>query len=262
MDADELKRFWDDAVAVWMGGGSAVPPELARVFASYRATGAATRPDPDAMPEPWIGDLPHNPGVVRFALNPGEVSQQFQAREGRYPGEIHDRFGGSWSAWASSAPYLRSDWQRHMGPNKFWLETRKVIRAWTGEHVADSRLVSVELYPWHSKGFDASKLSIDDGYVREFILEPLQSVGVRLALAGGKSYWALLERLVRRHRWAEVARVNVPGGVPFQGSCDHRRWLLAESPTGLRVAAMRLDSMPTFPNVEELRSLRDLFGSL
>src|SRR2546423_817081 len=97
-----VAEMWDQAVAKFLDGGPAVPASLRSWASAYRGTGRG-EVEADAFPEPFLGAL-ERPAGVFLALNPGRADLSFQGRQSIFADEI--RAAGSYSAWATSWPYL------------------------------------------------------------------------------------------------------------------------------------------------------------
>ena len=196
MHLNELTALWDEHIRDWMKGREASSDERLRCWQeTYRGEGDGAI-DRDAMPEPWIGNPRAAPGVVLMGLNPGRVTEAFQHRGGLFPTEINERYDASWASWAKSSPYARDPWETRVGRNAYWSSARSFVEAWAGGPIPDAATVCFELYPWHSRSWQTHRFQIDEGIVREFILDPIASVPrIKWALGKGKSWWATLESL-------------------------------------------------------------------
>jgi hypothetical protein len=247
MNLNEVTMLWDEHVRDWMNGEAQSDSRLLSWRETYRgeADGAI---DPDAMPEPWIGDPKAAPGIVLMGLNPGRVTKAFQHRGGTFPQEIDLLHAGSWASWARSSPYAREPWETKVGRNAYWSSATSFVQAWAGRPIPDAGTVCFELYPWHSRNWQTNRFQIDEGIVREFILDPIASVPpIEWALGKGKSWWTTLERLATLPGWTHVGYLGGPDADPCPSGNAHRRWLIVRAPTGLNIAAMRLTSMPVWP---------------
>ena len=128
----ELTAYWDQVIGRFLVDGPAVPPDpQMRSWAEAyrgRGRGAVNR---DALPEPYLGPLDHQPVAVFLALNPGEAVLDFQGRSGLFADEI--RHHGTYSAWAATWPYLRNPWVAAKGTNRHHTSRLKFLRTWTGQ---------------------------------------------------------------------------------------------------------------------------------
>ena len=250
----ELADLWNSAHSAWADDQPG-PAALDRWRACYSGTGTGAI-DELAMPEPWVGDLTCEPEVVTMGIHPGKADPAFQYRGGAFPNAIHDQHGGSYSEWASLGPYFGSLWKSAHGANAHAGHRLRFLSAWTGVDLTPSQVVDFPVFPWHVADWKSSAFRADPDVLREFVLEPIASTGAKWAFGFGKDWWDLIEAL----DLPILDRLG-DGGRPFLTHVDHRRWLVAEGPDGLRIAAMRLESMPTPPNLEETRDLRRLLES-
>ena len=99
-------------------------------------------------------------------------------------------------------------------------------------------------------------VDLDPAIFREHVLEPIASTGATWAFGFGKDWWDLIEAL----DLPILDRLG-DGGRPYPTQVDHRRWLVAEGPDGLRIAVMRMDSMPVPPTKAETEELRRVLES-
>ena len=245
----ELADLWNSAHTAWADDQPG-PAALDRWRECYSGTGASAI-DELAMPEPWTGDLTSKPEVVALGIHPGTADPAFHHRGGAFPNVIHDQLGGSYSEWASPGPYFGSLWKSAHGTNAQVGHRLRFMSAWTGVDLTPAQVVEFPVFPWHTAKWNSGAFHADPDIVREYVLEPIASTGATWAFGFGKDWWELIEAL------------NLPildrlgdGGRPYPTQVDHRRWLVAEGPDGLRIAAMRLDSMPIPPNLDETRDLR------
>ena len=96
---EDVADFWDAHTARWLEGDDELRSPLDRWFASYAGGGIGVV-DREAFAEPYAGDLRGNPRFVILGLNPGDVSLDFQGRNGVFANSIRDI--GSYSAWAAT----------------------------------------------------------------------------------------------------------------------------------------------------------------
>lgn len=258
---DELAALWDEHIRNWMKGGESTDARLLRWQKTYRGEGDGAV-DVAAMPEPWIGDPNAAPGVVLMGMNPGRVTKAFQHRRGHFPTEINKRYGGSWSGWAKSSPYARDLWRSKVGRNSYWSSASSFVGAWAGRPVSPAATVCFELYPWHSRKWQSTRFGLDEGIVREFILEPIASARIEWALGKGASWWKTLEHLATLPGWAHLGYLGGPDADPCPSGVGHRRWLVVRAPTGLKIAAMRLNSMPVWPKAAAVPRIREALTAI
>lgn len=182
----------------WLDGESTVPTELEPWFDAYRGTGRG-QVDPEAFPEPFLGDLNSRPAGVVLALNPGEVFSQFQYRDGIFADEIREM--GNYSAWAATWPYLREQGPRlpKGRGRKFHNMRWSFLKNWYQDpSLPASRMLAFELYPWHSTGLTAPILFGSPearAFIERFIWTPIVDSGAPFVFAVGKDWFPLLRDL-------------------------------------------------------------------
>ena len=116
--------------------------------------------------------------MVILGLNPGEACLDFQGRDGIFANEIRAR--GSYSDWAAAGPYLGEQWSLAKGRNRFGWNRLRFAREWFEDHeLAPGQLLTLELYPWHSKPVTASMAPPVD-ILEDFIWQPLVEIEVEL----------------------------------------------------------------------------------
>lgn len=196
--ARELKQLWDNVVDGWLEGGSTIPEELQPWFNAYSGTGRG-EVDPEAFPEPFLGDLTTEPAGVVLALNPGEVFPDFQYRNGHFAREI--RHLGSYSRWAATWPYLRDEGPRlpkgrgRKFHNMRWSFLKNWYRA---PSLPASKMLAFELYPWHSTGLTAPILMSSPDvarFIERYIWEPIIDTGTPYVFGVGKDWFPVLSSL-------------------------------------------------------------------
>ncbi len=250
----ELVALWNSAHTAW-AEGRPLPDELVAWRGKYTAQGKHAV-DELAMPEPWIGDLSGSPVAVTLGLHAGLADPAFHHRDGAWANTIEDQHDGSYAQWAAAAPYAGDVWESAHGVNVHVANRRRFLSAWTGTDLAPSQVVDFTAYPWHVADWKSRAFTLPAATLREYVLEPIASTGATWAFAFGTGWWDLIEEL----ELPIVDRLG-DGGRPYPTQVDHRRWLVAEGPNGLRIAAMRLDSMPIPPSKEETEDLRRVLES-
>lgn len=196
--AQQLADMWNDVVDNWLRGGSSIPDHLRPWFKAYRGTGRG-EVDPEAFPEPFLGELTSPPAAVVLSLNPGKVFPDFQYRDGQFAREIRDR--GSYSRWAAEWPYLRGgDFQMGEGGGPNFHKVRwNFLKNWYQSHdLPAARMLAFELYPWHSLGLTAPILFRSkevQGFVERFIWEPIIDSGAPYVFAFGKDWFPVVRTL-------------------------------------------------------------------
>jgi hypothetical protein len=245
----ELADLWSSAHAAWVED-QPLPAALDRLRACYTGTGKFGV-DELAMPEPWTGDLNANPVAVTLGIHPGVADPAFQHRTGAWANTIQDQHAGSYAGWAATGPYFGDVWESAHGANALAGHRLRFLSAWTGVDLSPSQVVDFPVFPWHTTDWNSSAFQLDPAVLQEFVLEPIVSTGAKWAFGFGKDWWELIEAL-----GLPILDQLGDGGRPYPTQVDHRRWLVAEGPGGLRIAAMRLDSMPIPPKQEETEDLR------
>ncbi|MGB3736028.1 MAG: hypothetical protein WA964_13815 [Ilumatobacter sp.] len=250
----ELVELWNSAHTAW-AADQPLPDELEAWRASYSGKGKSAI-DKAAMPEPWVGDLASKPVAVTMGIHPGVADPAFQHREGAWPNTIQDQHDGSYADWAATGPYFGDVWESAHGVNVHSGHRMRFLSAWTGKDLMPSQVVDFTVYPWHAADWKTNAFKLDPEVLREYVLEPIASTGATWAFGFGKDWWELIEAL----DLPILDRLG-DGGRPYPTQVDHRRWLVAEGPDGLRIAAMRMDSMPIPPTKEETEDLRRVLES-
>ena len=250
----ELADLWNAVHTAW-AADQPLPAALGRWRGSYSGSGK-NAVDELAMPEPWIGDLDIQPDAITMGISPGTADPAFHHRGSAWPNTIQHQHNDSYSQWAATSPYFGDVWKSAHGSNAHADHRLQFLSAWTGAELTPPQIVGFAVFPWHVADWNSSALQLDPDVVREYVLEPIASTGAKWAFGFGKDWWELIEAL----DLPILDRLG-DGGRPYQTQVDHRRWLVAEGPDGLRVVAMRMDSMSTLPNRDETRELRAVLES-
>ena len=186
--------------------------------------------EPDAFPEPFLGVL-ERPAGVFLALEPGRADLVFQGRQSVFADEI--RAAGSYSAWATSWPYLRDPWVAKKGRNPHHSNRLSFLRTWTGNPIlAGSAMVDFELYPWHSTAVTAT-MRPDPAIIEEYVWRPVAELGAPVFAFGAPWFGILEDGLGLR----VVDRLGV-GGRPYGSKVPSRSVAVIEH-DGLIVIAER-----------------------
>ena len=254
MKHPELVELWNSAHAAW-ASDEPLPPDVDRWRACYSGK-AKSAVDRLAMPEPWVGDLDSKPVAVTMGIHPGGADPAFQHRGAAWPNTIDDHHAGSYAAWAATGPYFSDVWESKHGVDAQAGHRLRFLSAWTGTDLTPSQVVDFSAYPWHADDWKSAALDLDPAIFREHVLEPIASTGATWAFGFGKDWWDLIEAL----DLPILDRLG-DGGRPYPTQVDHRRWLVAEGPDGLRIAVMRMDSMPVPPTKAETEELRRVLES-
>jgi hypothetical protein len=193
---------WDDHIHRWLTRPSSTPvlAAFAAWFGSYGGEVTA-----EAMPEPYIGRW-EAPRMVTLGLNPGEADLYFQGRNGVFAREIAER--GSYSAWAATDPYRRSPWEAAHRVNRYSRELLNFARRWTGDdQVSGADLLTLEMYPWHSKSVTAT-MRPPAAVLSDFVWAPLAEVAVPLCFAFGADWASNCKQLglEQEDRWGAGGR--------------------------------------------------------
>jgi hypothetical protein len=248
--------MWNECVDLFLEGGPVFSTILADWFESCRGSGR-TEVSTTCFPEPFIGDLTGNVKAIILGLNPGRPFPELQARDGTYADAIRE--AGSYTAWASSWPYLSEAWTSFRGkPNPFHKSRYDWVQAWIGERTSpsSSHLV-VELYPWHlidlSQPFEPNIDSIN-----QYVWEPLAEFGPLPIFAfGSKSLFDVIPSLPG----VEVfARLPGPGenAATYGFSAPSREVMIGRAPTGGMLYIANHHGSDRLPPLSELDLHRQL----
>lgn len=239
--AQELKDLWNEVAAGWLDGGTTVPDELKPWFDCYTGKGRG-EVDPEAFPEPFLGELTSRPAGVTLALNPGEVFPNFQYRDGIFANEI--RALGSYSAWAATWPYLRKEEPRLPKGRGFKFHNMRwsFLKNWYHDpHLPASKMLSFELYPWHSTGLTAPILMASPdvlSFVKRYIWEPIVDSGATFVFGVGKDWFPVL-----RHLADEELLVLGRDGEPCAFNEPTRSVLVCRGPGKMLIIGNRIGNV-------------------
>ncbi|MDP9069274.1 MAG: hypothetical protein M3N53_13145 [Actinomycetota bacterium] len=257
-DLKEFAAFWDNIIDRYIAGEFPLDAPLDAWFDSYKGIGEGAV-DPQVMPEPYLGDLfagEHK--IVFMGLNPGAPRPTAQARNGTYANEI--RALGSYTAWAATWPYLReadiTDW----GKNVFHDARYRFMKDWyADDNLEHRRMVNWELYPWHSKKIQGSRMRPPPKVVREFVWEPIASLGTTWIFAFGAPWYEQLEHLGLR----QLMHLG-HGGEPYPTETKpkaYRQVKVYEGPADSFVIAMSTASAAAPPKRREVEILKTELAS-
>lgn len=239
--AQELTDLWDEVVSGWLEGGTTVPDELRPWFNAYRGRGRG-EVDPEAFPEPYLGDLTTKPAGVVLALNPGEVFPEFQYRDGHFAREIREL--GSYSTWAATWPYLRDEGPRlpKGRGRKFHNMRWSFMKNWYREpSLPASKMLAFELYPWHSTGLTAPILMSSremKRFLQRYIWQPILDSGTDYVFGVGKDWFPILRSLATE----EVVTLGREGEpCPFHEPT--RTVLVCQGPGGMLIIGNKIGNV-------------------
>lgn len=254
VNRQDLVHTWDRHVERFLEGGhpETEDADLSRWLSAYSGTGLGAL-QLDAMPEPFTGGLgvtSIEPTIVRLGLNPGGADMVMQGRNGVFAQEIRQL--GSYSAWAATAPSLRSAWTDRHGRNRYLHATVTFAGRWHGHAPSADDVLIMELFPWHSPRLTGS-LRPDPGLIREWVWEPLSVLATKVIFAFGKPWAQHAERL-----GLPVRRIEAPFRSPG------RRLAVADLPSDQTLVVQWCPGQanPSAPHdVEVLRdALNELLG--
>jgi hypothetical protein len=252
----DLAQIWDECVNLFLDGGPVFPPAFSDWFGSCRGSGR-TEVSTTCFPEPFIGDLTGTVKAIILGLNPGRPFPELQSREGVYADAI--RSAGSYSAWASSWPYLGDAWTSFRGkPNPFHKSRYDWVQAWTGIHTSpvNSHLV-VELYPWHSIDLPQPfEPNIDS--IMKFVWEPLAEFGPLPIFAfGSKSLFDVIPKLPGVEVLAHLPEAG-ESASKYGFGAPSREVMIARAPTGGMLYIANHHGSDRLPPLSELELHRTL----
>ncbi len=241
-NAKAMAGLWDSIVDGWLAGGPSWSASIEPWLSCYGGTGAHAVV-PDALPEPWFGDLGRVPAMVFLALNPGQpflgteawrdgtAMPDLQSRAGLFA--QHIRAAGSYSAWAARFP----DWSSLAPtPNTFFTSRLRFARDWceaSGLGLDDC--FNAELYPWHSYRFSAGQFRPSPeavALIDRFVLAPVASLGCPYVFAFG-SAWA---RLLPVLGFEPIYELSTRAGETWPGA-PKDRVVTVFARDGLRIVA-------------------------
>ena len=104
-------------------------------------------------------------------------------------------------------------------------------------------------------GVQTTAVTPDPGIIREFVFEPIESLGVRFAFGFGKDWIRLLLDLD-----LPVVHLLGQGGRAYPASTPNRTWLVCDAPGGIQIAAMKTKSRPVPPTRAEVLILKHILG--
>lgn len=249
--ASEVVSFWDDVTRRWLAGDDTLDEQLQAWWESYsgRGDGAPTR---DVFAEPYVGSF-LRPRLVMLGLNPGRAVPRLQARGGVYSEAIRRT---SYSTWAASDPYGGADWERVEGPNVYRRARLRFARRWLDDDQVQGRdLLTVELYPWHSRRVNAV-IRPPDEVLDRFLWTPISSLPVEVIFAFG-SPWASTLASIGLEPEDHLGR----GGRDFGSSVASRTVQIYLLPSGQRLVVSWQAGYAGPPGAEDVARLRQEVAS-
>ncbi|MDQ3964633.1 MAG: hypothetical protein M3277_12105 [Actinomycetota bacterium] len=252
--AEELTALWDQVITEWLEGGSSVPDRLKPWFDVYSGSGRG-QVDPEAFPEPFLGDLSLRPAGVTLALNPGEVFEEFQYRNGIFANEI--RASGSYSKWAAGWPYLRAEGPRLPDGRgrDFHRKRLTFLRNWYGTtSIPPSRMIAFELYPWHSTGLTRSiifRSQTARSFIERFIWSPIVDSRTPFVFGVGKDWFPVLRSFATQ----ELVILGYDG-EPCGFNESKRTVFVGRGPNGMLIIASKTHNVASPIPADDVDTLR------
>lgn len=189
---------WDAKIASWIAAGPS-DMGLPHLLEAYKANGAETTLDLNALPEPYVGDpLAENFDAVMLTLNPGESGLRQMHPDGELVREIRQDL-----YYAGAKHYLLKE-------TRAWWSERA---AWPARLLGDrggGGIVGIDLVPWHSKRWGTLNLDGNQpvlSYLKDNVLTPatrisdksrltrISGLGVPILLAVGSQHLSWLAAL-------------------------------------------------------------------
>ena len=251
---EELADFWDQIIDRYLEGEFPLDPPLDSWFRSYKGTGEGAV-DPDVMPEPFLGNLfAGDHRMVFMGLNPGAPRPTAQSRTGTYASEIREM--GSYRAWAATWPYLRGLDIQEWGKNVFHDARYRFMKDWYDDPSLEHRhMLNWELYPWHSKKVQGSRMRPPGDVVREFVWEPIADTGAQWIFAFGTPWYEQLEHL----KLKELVHLG-HGGEPYPTETKpkaYRKVKVYDGPAESFVVSMSTAAAAAPPKRRETEILKE-----
>ncbi len=191
--------------------------------------------------------------MVTLGLNPGQADISFQGRNGIFAGEIGEL--GAYSTWAASDPYRRSPWEASYGVPRYCRKLLNFARRWNDdESVSGADLLTVEMYPWHSKNVTAT-MCPPASVLDEFVWAPLAEIAVPLFFAFGARWARMCEQLGLKpeNRWGA-------GGKDFGSPVKSRTVITYRLSAEQRVVVSWQQGYAGPPRAEDVTRLRAILG--
>lgn len=253
MDArKETAALWNREIERWLSGERVVSEELRPWFECYKGRSDRGRPNLQAFPEAFLGDLFGTPKAAFLALNPGPVYPKFQyAPDGIFVRELMKQ---PYTTWAARWRYLDPSKPRVEGGLRFHSRRLDFLRRWLGDETLNGdSMLAFEVYPWHSQELD------DDfdwneavrSLLRRYLWDPMAAAGVAYIFGVGADWLELFEDFD-----LPILGVLGEGGerVPFE---KKRRILVSRPAPGTIALAMNNFNRPAPPNAGDTVVLRE-----
>jgi hypothetical protein len=246
---EDVAQFWDAHVAGWLDGADAMDDSLECWFLSYQGEGSGLV-SRDGLTEPYHGDLLGEPKAVVLGLNPGRYHPEFQSRAGIFAGEI--RSCGSYTAWATTGPYVRPPWTDRMGRNRYF-----AARLGFAGRLADiedpqpNDLLVFELYPWHSIKVTA-RMRPPSELIERFVWQPISELDVSHVFAFGREW----DHLASGLRLPQVAALG-SGGLDYGSTVATRAVRIYRLRSGQHLVVEWHSGSAGPPGLQETVLLRD-----
>jgi hypothetical protein len=153
--------------------------------------------------------------LVVLTQHAGDYVAPFQSRDGVFAQEI--RACGSYSRWASTAPYLRDAWTTAVKPNVFYRDHLTFARRWLDlPGLSPSGLLVFDAYPWHITSTRRPILP-PERFVDEYIWRPVSEMPGREVFAFGAVWNTLAQSLKLR-----CVQALGKGGEPYGSNTPDR----------------------------------------
>lgn len=191
--------------------------------------------------------------MVILGINPGQADVSFQGRDGIFAREIAEL--GSYSAWAATDRYRKPAWESRHGTNRYARAQLNFVRRWTEDaELSAADLLTVELYPWHSKNVTAA-MRPSAAVLQEFVWAPLAETTAPLFFAFGAPWALMCEQLGLKPecRWG-------PGGKDLGSKVESRTVVTYRVSTEQRVVVCWQQGYAGPPGAEDIHRLRAALG--
>ncbi len=244
----EIAAYWDSVLKAWQPGQ--VPDQLQEWFGSYRGRGRG-QVVLEAIPEPYLGDLSgavHEPAVVFLGLNPGGADLDFQGAEGTFVKQIK---ASSYSEWARALPYSSEQWRGRGGRDIYHPARLRFARTMLeAPELPAERVLTLELYPWHSTAV-TGRMAAPSDVLERFVWQPLREIDVPFIYAFGKPWFDAAADLDLPSRTLDVA-----------WDVESREETMYDLPSGQRLIVIAQRGYAGPPKLEDAVKLREVLRDL